>query len=101
MEVWWRNEPTNDFLENLKAFARSLDDYEIVIDLENRKDREYVLIENGDYRLLRAPVAGVFECPVCEGKIFDVMEGVLGAKPALGLACTNCDTYGAVFPDGM
>jgi hypothetical protein len=78
-----------------------LDSYEIVIDLENPKDGEYVLIENGVYRLLSAPVAGVFECPVCEGNIFDVMEGVLGAKPALGLACAGCDTYGAVFPDGM
>lgn len=101
VEVLWNTDATRDFLEDLKAFAGSLDDYKIVWDLTRLDDEKSVYLNDGSYELLYEQKTGAFECPNCRANTFSVMEGILEGKPVLGLCCASCDNYGSVFPDGL
>ena len=100
-EVLWNNDTTRDFLEDLKAFAQSLDFYQMRWDLEKLDEEKYVYINNGQYEVSFERKHNAFKCPNCEKTSFEVLEGELGDKFVLGLCCSNCDTYGAVFPNGL
>ena len=100
-EILWNNDITRDFLNDLKSFAMSLDNYQIVWDLENSNEKKYVWIKDSEYEILSEQNQNSFKCPVCENTVFDVMEGEFQGKPVIGLACRSCETCGAVFPDGM
>lgn len=96
----WKDEPSSNFLYDLRSFAMSLDYYELKFDLEDSKDK-YVYLNNGKYEITSKCDDGAFKCPHCSSETFEVLEGEFQGKPALGLCCTNCNTYGAVFPSGM
>ena len=99
-EVLWKSESKEDFLSDLKSFARGLDFYNIRLDVENDRGK-FVLIEEGKYEILDVNIDGAFKCPNCGADEFSVLEGDFQGQPALGLACMGCETYGAVFPRGM
>lgn len=101
MEVLWNDNPKTDFLQDLKSFALSLDFYQISFDLEQPNENKYARVENCSYEILSTPEHANFKCPVCENVTFEVMEGVFNGKATLGLCCVDCETYGAVFPNGM
>jgi hypothetical protein len=93
--------PKRDFLQDLKSFAASLDFYQITFDLERPDEKKYVQIKNGEYEISSEQKQDTFKCPVCENVVFEVIEGKFQDKPALGLCCLNCESYGAVFPNGL
>lgn len=99
-EIIWNDKPQSNFLEDLKSFASSLDFYSIAFDI-SKEDGKHIIFENGSYKLSENASDSSFECPVCSSKTFDILEGEFEGKPVVGLACLNCETYGAVFPDGM
>jgi predicted RNA-binding Zn-ribbon protein involved in translation (DUF1610 family) len=99
-DVLWNDNTKSNFLEDLKSFAMSLDFYEINMNLEDSNDK-CVYFTNGNYELTSVKNEGAFKCPHCGAKEFEVMEGELQGKPAIGLCCIKCETYGAVFPNGM
>jgi hypothetical protein len=100
-EILWNYDKTRDFLEDLKSFAKSLDFWQINCDLERVDDTCYVYVKNGDYEFSFEPKEAAFQCPNCNEVKFSVLEGELKNNPAIGLACLNCETYGAVFPNGL
>lgn len=100
-EVLWNNDTTRNFLEDLRSFARSLDFCQIHFDLEKLNESKYVYLQNENYEVSLERKPNAFKCPNCEKTSFEVMEGELGDKFVLGLCCSNCNTYGAVFPNGM
>jgi hypothetical protein len=100
-EVLWHNDPKRDFLQDLKSFVASIDCYAVAFDLDKADEKKYVQIKNGGYEILSKQKAEAFKCPVCENAVFEVMKGEFQGKPALGLCCLNCESYGVVFPDGM
>jgi hypothetical protein len=63
--------------------------------------KKYIKIKNGEYHFLPKREKNVFKCPNCNSEGFEIMEGELEGKPALGLACLDCETYGSVFPKGV
>ncbi len=99
-EILWKSESTTDFLADLTSFASELDYYEIGFDLETDEGK-CILFANDAYEILQEEAEGVFECPECGNKRFEVLQGELDKKHALGLACNQCETYGAVFPNGI
>ena len=101
MELIWHNEKARDFLEDLKTFAASLDCYHFDIDLTMPDEGKRLSVANGDYVLDPSSNADNFECPECLAALFDVLEGEFDGKPVLGLCCRSCETYGAVFPNGL
>lgn len=58
-------------------------------------------LKDGEYEILSEGNEKVFGCPNCGEHTFEIMEGELNQKAVLGLACLSCDTYGAVFPNGL
>jgi len=99
-EIIWNNNPKSNFLEDLKSFASSLDYYSIAFDIV-KEDGKHIVFENGSYQLVNNASDSSFECPVCSSKSFEVLEGEFEGKSVVGLACLNCETYGAVFPNGL
>lgn len=99
-EVLWKNEKKKDFMKDLKSFSSGLDFYEISFNLE-KGDGKYVVFKNSQYQILEKESKNSFSCPDCGKRKFEVLIGELGGKPAVGLACNNCESYGAVFPNGM
>ena len=101
VEILWNYDTTRNFLEDLKSFANSLDDYQIVWDLTKADEEKFVYLKEGSYEVSFEKKLNAFKCPKCEAESFEVMEGKLVGKPALGLCCLNCEGYGAVFPNGL
>ncbi len=99
-EIIWNDSPKRDFIRDLRSFAMSLDFYELSFNLEQSFEK-YVSFENGQYRFSEKKTEKTFTCPFCGEHAFEALEGELKGKPALGLCCINCETYGAVFPNGM
>jgi hypothetical protein len=103
LEVIWSNEQGRDFLADLKSFAQFLDYYQIAYDLTREDQGKFVYLDKGTFRVSFSEEKGAsaFTCPECGKTAFDVMEGDFEGKPALGLCCVNCESYGAVFPAGL
>ena len=101
IEIIWRNGESRDFLTDVKSFARFLDNYQIVWDLTHESRGKFVYLAPGSYRVLDSDEGGAYSCPECGETVFDVMEGKFEGKSALGLFCINCESYGAVFPEGL
>lgn len=100
-EIIWNSDSNRDFLADLRSFAMSLDYYQLVFDLTITDEKKYLEIIKGEYEILPERNENVFKCPNCDAEEFEIMEGEIKGKPALGLACLNCETYGAVFPNGF
>lgn len=100
IEILWCHEKTDEFLRDVKTFARGLDFYQVAFDLGDDTGK-YVVFDNSGYQILQCEHELAFACPYCGEKKFELLIGELHAKPALGLACNNCQTYGAVFPQGL
>ena len=98
IEILWKKEGTGDFLADLKSFASELDFYQIIFDVESDKNK-YLTISNSSYEILDEESNEAFECRTCANKTFEILEGQFQGKPALGLACSRCDSYGAIFPN--
>ena len=101
VEILWNNNPTQNFIEDLKSFANSLDHYQIVWDLTKTDQEKFVYLKDGNYEVLFEQKSNAFKCPNCEACAFSVMEGELNGNPALGLICASCESYGAVFLNGL
>lgn len=99
-EILWSTADQTDPLPDLKRFVRSLDYSEISIDVEGSNGR-YVYLRQDGYDISTSRQAGAFRCPHCGGERFDLMLGDFQGKPVLGLWCQQCETYGAVFPEGI
>lgn len=99
-DVLWSGEKGRDFLADIRTFAASLDDYQIVFDALDDRGK-FVYVEAGTYSLRRDGGLGAFACPECGHAEFDVMEGWLDEKAVLGLLCLGCETYGILIPDGL
>jgi len=99
-EVIWHAEKSRNFLADLQAFCRSLDHYEISIDLRDDASTQVELTPEG-YRLHPSSGPGRFTCPECGARTFEVVEGSLDGRSVLGLACRQCETYGLLFPQGL
>ena len=96
-EVIWKYECSEDFLKDVRDFARSLDFYSINFNLESEQGK-CVRISDGKYQIMENSDVNSFECPNCGHKTFEVLEGKFEGKEVLGLAC---ETYGAVFLAGL
>ncbi|MGC2238160.1 MAG: hypothetical protein WA584_18550 [Pyrinomonadaceae bacterium] len=101
MEILWNDNPKTNFLDDLKSFAMSLDNYQISFNIEKSDESKYLSINNGEYDISCNQKSESFKCPVCKGTKFQIMEGEFQEKPVLGLACLKCETYGAAFPNGL
>ena len=99
-EMIWNDKPKSNFLKDLKSFASSLDFYSITFDTDKETGKN-IIFENGGYEISYEASNQSFHCPVCKGNSFDILEGEFESKSVVGLACLNCETYGAVFPNGL
>ena len=99
-EVIWKYECSEDFLKDVRDFATSLDFYSINFNLEIEQGK-CVCISDGKYQIVGNPDVNTFECPNCGHKTFEVLEGEFEGEEVLGLACLGCETYGAVFLEGL
>ncbi len=100
MEVLWKHECTDNILEDMKRLAMSLDWYEIVLETSGETTK-YVHITKDGFDLLTSQTSECFMCPHCSMMKFDVLSGMHGDKPVLGLLCPACETYGMVLPNGL
>ena len=100
-EILWNYDVTRDFLADLKNFAQSLNSYQIVFKLDKPEEKKYVVIKDESYNISSESANESFHCPNCQHQKFDVMEGIFQDKPVLGLACDECNTYGAIFLKGL
>lgn len=101
IEILWNHDKTRDFLGDLKAFASSLDFYQIIINVETPDEDHSVIVGDSTYKILSSETAECFNCPERSNERFDILEGEFQDKPVLGLACVKCETYGAIFPQGL
>ena len=101
MDVLWQTDQTKGMLGEVQNFTSMLDEWVVQLDVRHPDDTKRISICDGDYEVNPSSESHLFQCPNCGGREFEVMEGVLDGKPALGLACMKCDTYGAVFPCGL
>lgn len=101
MEVLWVDNPTESFLDNLRAFAESLDWYKISWNVEPAEQGKFLEIREGGYSVSDKETPSCFKCPKCHARRFSILEGEFASKPAIGLACEACETYGSVYPCGL
>ena len=99
-EVVWKEENDGHLLEEIKAFTQSLDEWQISLKT-SEKSGKYILFDNNTFKTSYRRMENSFSCPTCGYKRFSILEGTYEDKPVLGLACNNCDSYGAVYIGGL
>lgn len=97
--LWVGANEDRDFLDDLRGFTQSLDEWQLTLDLSNDADRAIRLLQ-GDYELLDSPEADCFRCPSCGHQRFAIIEGEHDGTTLLGVACGSCESYGVVAPSG-
>lgn len=98
MELVWQSAPASRLTPS-NAFTLSVETWQRGI---RPDDPAYgVLVTPGTLSLSREPHPDGIRCPRCQHAIFHTMEGRWKNRAVLGLRCTACRTYGAVFPDGL
>lgn len=97
----WQPDKNTDLLGAAKQFAMSLDYWVINLDAREDGNPKTVSVTDMGYEVNPSSEESLFRCPECGGLHFEVMEGEFEGRPALGLVCENCETYGAVFPCGL
>ncbi|MDG1226186.1 MAG: hypothetical protein P8P11_06505 [Burkholderiales bacterium] len=100
IEVLWNEDKVDNFLEDVKSFAMSLDFYEIRFDVESDSGKQ-IRVFDGGYEFVAENSEDCFKCPACKETSFEILEGSFQQDPVFGFCCLGCDTYGAVFPCGL
>ncbi len=99
MEILWVHDKPGEGLDAVRSLAKSLDDYEIALDI-NEPDGQFVAITPNGAKSLSSESGATFRCPHCGGGRFSVLNGHHQGSPLVGLHCSNCETFGLVFPNG-
>jgi len=86
-------------MDAVRALVKSLDDYEITIDV-TEPNGQFITITPDGSKPLEFESEGSFKCPHCGAGQFSALNGHHQGAPVIGLHCSSCETFGLVFPNG-
>lgn len=101
MDIIWQKNSDDRFWSELSGFAGMLDNWFVNIDLKSEEEGQKIAITEIGYEVDPSSSTNLFHCPNCNGDRFAILEGVYEGNPTVGLACEECESYGAVFPCGL
>lgn len=101
MDVLWQTDSSGELWADLTGFASMLDSWRLALSAEGKDESRRVAVSQSKYEIDPSDSSSLFSCPSCSSVNFHVLEGVYEGDPVVGLACAECESYGAVFPCGL